>query len=241
MRSFTAIILDDERPARLLLESLIKEHCREVEVIALCASVKEAELVLKRTPTDIAFIDIEMAEETGLEMLQRMEVNEDSFYPIFVTSHAEYAIAAIKENAFDYLLKPVNPVELKRTIKRLTAQSMTAVDNRSNPAYSTKLELKDRKQSTFIDIDRITFLKAEGSYTRIHTKTEDYLVSKNLKQYADQLNAMKFVRVSHDLIINLREVDRFVHEGNFVYLKDNSCLHVSKRRKEAFLKLMREV
>lgn len=240
MKKYSSIIVDDEAHARATLRIDLEEHCPEIEVLAQASSAEEARKLIEAKDPDILFLDILMPGGTGLELLAQYP--DRKFYPVIVSSHSEYAIQAIREAAFDFLLKPVDPDELKACMNRFIKLSATPVSEEpvAEPLRS-RLEFREMKETRYVDLTDILYFRAHGSYTEIVTTSEQFTVSKNLKRFEELLPEDKFFRINHNLIVNLLEVDRFIHEGHYALLKNGDHLVVSIRKKDQFLQRMRMI
>lgn len=117
-----AIIIDDEKRARLNLTLLVEEYCKNVEVVAECENLPEGVKAIRKHQPDLVLLDIEMPGHSGLELLDFFDENDVKFKIIFTTAYHEYALQAFKFSAIDYLLKPINPEELSNAISRVEKQ-----------------------------------------------------------------------------------------------------------------------
>ena len=202
-----ALIVDDERLARKELRSLLAAH-PAVEVVGEADSVAAALAVLEGERPDLVFLDIQLAGETGFDLLER--AGSIDFRTVFVTAFDAYAIRAFEVNALDYLLKPVNPARLKRAIDKLlpggpppaaASPRPLAIDDR------VYLELGDR--SVFLKIDRVTHIVAAGDYTEVFAaEGQKYMVEKPLREWEARLPEKFFARVHRNCIVNLEYVER---------------------------------
>ncbi|MBK9320397.1 MAG: response regulator transcription factor [Bacteroidetes bacterium] len=238
-----AIIVDDEKSGRETLQRLLEENCKSVQVIGQADSVDTAETLIGKLQPDLIFLDVEMPRGSGFELLKRFE--RPSFKTIFVTAHQHYAIKAIRFSAADYLLKPVDVDELIAAVEHVEsktndnseqyAQIVRSIDERK----TDKLAVPVKDGLSFIPVEEIIRLQADGSYTHIFTAKDKYTASRNIKEYEELLQDQQFFRAHHSHIINLRFVRHFSRtEGYFVTMSDGSVVEVSRRKKELFLQLM---
>jgi two-component system, LytTR family, response regulator len=239
-----ALIIDDEKRGREMFENLVKTHCPSIEVVASVGSFAEARQALNAYSPDLVFLDIELSEGTGFDLLDSVDID---FHVIFTTAYETYAIKAIKFSAIDYLLKPVDPKELVKAVEK--TESVLIQQNfkkqYENLHYNTEHQEKKLKRLAiplqdgllFVEIQDILRCVAEGAYTYFHLKNgAKHLVSKNLKEYEELLGDSDFCRVHHSHLINLNEVKKYVKgEGGYVIMTDDVVVDVSKRKKETLL------
>ncbi|MCX7861781.1 MAG: LytTR family DNA-binding domain-containing protein [Bacteroidales bacterium] len=240
-----AIIADDEKDANDLLESALKLCCPNVQIVAKCYSVGELEQKIQQSDFDFLLLDIQMPGGDVFEMLNRL--SPVNFEIIFITAHNQYALQAIKRNAADYLLKPLDIDELKNAVSKV--QSRIAVNNAQKYDVA-KLVNKITSQQRKIEIvnnDRIFYLKlsdiirfeADGNYVRIITISgENYFVAKKLKEYHLMLENYDFFRVHHSYLININYVKSVFTKDLMIVMVDNKVIPLSRKRKEEFLQLM---
>ncbi len=188
-----AVLVDDESPARSELRYLLGAH-DDVRVVAEAASVAEADELLRRGDYDVVFLDVELPGATGLELapLARSAV-------VFVTAHERYAVDAFAVEAFDYLLKPVEPDRLARVLERLRARSP------DGPGQVEKIAVVAPGGSELLDFDRIYYIQAEGDYSRVHTYDRAYLATTPLGELAEKLGP-GFARIHRSYVVNLARV-----------------------------------
>jgi len=236
-KPLNVLILDDELHACELLEIYLQKHCPAVNEITKALSVSEArKYLLKKRNINVLFIDIEMPDENGLEFVQSIDLSD--IYPVFVTSHAQYSIAALKANAFDYLLKPVRTEELKETIERICSNRNSNIKNENPHQPIQRFEIRNQKQISYIDHQDIIMITAQGSYSEVHTLEGKHLISQNLRQIESTLNNRDFFRCHNSYLVNIRHVKQLIHEGNYVMLTKELKSIVSKSKREEFMHMM---
>lgn len=202
-----ALIVDDERLARKELRTLLASH-PEVSVVGEADSVAAALAVLEGARPDLVFLDIQLAGETGFDLLEK--VGAADFKTVFVTAFDAYAIRAFEVNALDYLLKPVNPARLKKAIDKLL------LNEPAPPAASLRpLDIDDRLylelggRSVFLKVGRVTHVTAAGDYTEVFTaEGQKHLVEKPLREWEARLPEKFFARIHRNCIVNLEYVER---------------------------------
>ena len=228
-----AIVIDDEKPSREVLCNYLNEFCPDVKVVASASSVKTGFRSIEKHYPDLVFLDIEMADGKGFDLLGMFE--KISFKVVFVTAYSEYAIKAFRFNAIDYLLKPVKIDELQASVIRvmesknnnvsypghLEALIRTIKDSDSNPQTITISHLKGFE---VLRTNDIIMCKADSYCTIFHlTNNRKIIGSKNLKHYEDLITDHNFLRVHHSYLINLRHVFSYTNQGEIVLSENNKA------------------
>lgn len=235
-KQLTALIIDDERLARKDLISLLSEH-PNIKVVGEADDVSSAIQAIEQLNPDIIFLDIQMPGESGFDLLNKIKVEAKV---IFVTAFDEYAIRAFEVNALDYLLKPVNPDRLVRTIERLEQEEETEPIEQRNLNYDDRLFLMVDNQMKFLKIKSILSISAAGDYSEIITTDKQKgLALKSMKEWEIRLPEQYFCRIHRSTIINMEYIDRLEEWFNYsfrVYLKGIEKPYVMSRRYMAKLK-----
>ncbi|SFB56495.1 LytR/AlgR family response regulator transcription factor [Algoriphagus aquimarinus] len=230
------VIIDDEPKAIISLEWELKQLGELVEVVGKFGEAEQALQELETLRPDCIFLDIEMPDLDGFKFLGHFP--NRSFEVIFVTAHAEHAIQAIRESAFDYLLKPVDQADLESLLKRIH----TKLNNKSINSASNNTALEKEKivinmddQLLVLDPDEVIYCESEGSYSYIHTLNGGkVLVSKRLKLLDNLFSKYKFYRIHHSFLINLGMVKAYEKSTGKVKLIDGISLPVSRLKKAGF-------
>ena len=241
-----SIIIDDEPHAAQVLQILLEKHCADVKVEAVCHAAKEAEKLVRAINPQLVFLDIEMPHMNGFELLEKLApVN---FQIIFTTSYNQYAIKAIKFSAIDYLLKPVDPQELKAAVKKsagllststLPSQLDILLHKFRQPAtLSNRIALPTMEGLQMVPVDNILYCTANSNYTLLVLKDKQKMtVSRTLKEIEEMLEDHTFLRVHHSCLVNLHEIQKYIRgEGGTVLMSDGAELAVSRSRKDILLK-----
>lgn len=241
-----AIIVEDEHQSRELLELMLGKY-NEVSVVDSCSTpVKAIESIKKHQP-DLVFMDIEMPRMNGFELLQKL--GDISFNIVFTTAYNKYAVNAIKANALDYLLKPIDDEELAKAVKksqsdieqkniRQKMDDLFKTMGQKHPLDET-LTLTSLDGTRFIKTKEIIRLEASGRYTKFYLTTKEVVVaSRTLGDFEKKLNTGDFFRIHESHIVNLYFIDRFYKGNNYVLLTDKTELPLARRRKEEFLKII---
>jgi two-component system response regulator LytT len=193
-----ALIVDDEAPARSELRYLLAEH-PEVEVVGEAASAAEAVQLARELRYDVIFLDVELPGASGLEAAPNVRDRHDPPAVVFVTAHAEYAVEAFAVEAFDYLLKPVDPERLARVVERLRERT------REDVAPVEKVAVVAGGGTELLDHDQIHYVQAEGDYSRVHTYDRAYLSTASLGELEERLGS-RFARIHRSYLVNLAKV-----------------------------------
>lgn len=200
-----ALIVDDEESARRLMAKLLEETLYFSD-IKQAHSVDAALMELNNFTPDLIFLDIKMPGKYGIEFVNELHFENGKPGVVFVTAYDQYAIKAIKIQAFDYLLKPVNRKELKECVEKYALkheESITkSVLKPEPPKKISRIKVNTRTGTVFINPSTILYCKAEGNYTTICTGEKEYLCSLNLGKLQDQLSSNAFIRIGRSLIIN---------------------------------------
>lgn len=224
-----AVIVDDEPKAIKSLTVLIENYCSQIQIAGSATSAFEAVSIILREKPDVIFLDINMPGHDGFDVVE--QVHQTGAKIIFTTAHKDYAIAAIKKGAFDYLLKPVDADELQACIARIAPPKS---------GTSQTIQINVKEGVLFIQTAQIVMLKANGSYTDIYLDSNKKITtSKVLKEY-ELLLSEKFFRSHNSYIINLCKVEKLLNEdGYFVLFSDGSRAEVSKKNKDELLQKMK--
>jgi DNA-binding LytR/AlgR family response regulator len=190
------VIVDDEAPARSELRHLLGAHAG-VEVVGEAASAAEAAAVA--SGCDAVFLDIELAGASGLDAARLLSGDAAPPAIVFVTAHAEYAVDAFALEAFDYLLKPVDPERLARVVARLA-------ERRPTPREATKIPVVAGGRTELIDQEQVRYVQAEGDYSRIYTYDRSYLSTASLRELEAALPADRFLRIHRSYLVNIARV-----------------------------------
>jgi two-component system LytT family response regulator len=210
-QKLSALIVDDEENARILLNSLLEETFLFNE-IRLVQSVDDAYYELNRFDPDIVFLDIKMPGKDGFSFIQDLPKKHKLNKIVFVTAYDQYAIKAIKNQAFDYLLKPVNRKELKQCVLRYIEKKNeeTTIKKSLKTVESvdrlTRIRVNTRTGTLFINPADILFCKAEGNYTTVCTGKKQHLCSMNLGKVTELLPKNGFIRMGRSYIVNFEYI-----------------------------------
>ncbi|MFT4777577.1 MAG: two-component system LytT family response regulator [Flavobacteriales bacterium] len=224
------VIVDDDPTARELLYKQISNHFPHINVVGEAANGADAYKLIDKLNPDLVFLDMHMPGGSGIELIDRFKKPE--FYTVFYSTFSDYALDAIKRDAFDYLLKPLDPADLSLCLNKLT-EKMTSDSERNSLEYNQKVEVYIKGEFHFIPQKEILFVKASGSYSVIHLANGDKLVlSKNLKAVEQLLDQDNFVRAHNSFVINVRKIQTCNFQKHFCTLIDGTIIKTAVRRKE---------
>ncbi|MEY3236152.1 MAG: hypothetical protein RI883_253 [Bacteroidota bacterium] len=241
-----AVIIDDENRTRDLIAKMINSFGLDILAIPAGENVQSGIQAIEELKPDIVFLDIQMPDGTGFDVLK--SVKEKNFEVIFITAHEEFAIKAIKFSALDYLLKPIDPEELKAAVEKAIKavddkkdeSQFEALQNNILPNQKKRLVLKTQESVYVVELHEIIRCEADRNYTSFFLSSgKKILVSKTLKEYETLLSAHNFLRVQQSHLVNLDFVDRYDKgNGGSVVMKDGSEVPLSPAKREVFFKII---
>lgn len=241
-----ALIIDDENRTRDLIAKMINSFGLNIEAIPAAESVESGIKAIEEHHPDIVFLDIKLPDGTGFDLLKA--IPNKNFEVIFITAHEEFAIKAIKFSALDYILKPVDPEELKAAVLRAIdtlgskkeESQFEALQLNIQPNQKRRLVLKTQESVHIVELDHIIRCEADRNYTSFYlTEGKKILVSKTLKDYETLLSSHNFLRVQQSHLINLDFVSRYDKgNGGSVVMKDGSEVPLSPAKRDIFFKIL---
>ena len=239
-----AIIIDDEKRARISLALLLQEFCPDVEVVAECENLPEGVKAIRKHNPDLVLLDIEMPGHSGLELFDFFDEKDINFAVVFTTAYNEYAIQAFKLSAIDYLLKPIIPEELVSAILRLEHQKgiqfKALASNIKNESFD-KIAVPFRNSLILLKIADILYIKGEGAYSEVYMKDQTkHLVSRNLKNFEEiLLQDNRFVRTHKSYLVNFNEVTSYTKSnGGSLNLTNGISIPVSSDKSNLIIELV---
>ena len=215
-----ALIVDDERLARLELRRLLAEH-PELEIVGEARSGEEALAMIPQLAPDLVFLDIQMPGMTGFDLLERLE---DLPQVIFTTAYDQYAIQAFEVNALDYLLKPIVPERLAAALGRVRPRERSRLE---------QVFVRDGDRCWIVRLTEIFLMESEGNYTRLYFGSERPLIRRSLNALEEQLDPAIFFRAGRKEILNLKWIDKVdlsVSGGFVVTLRGGRTVEMSRRQ-----------
>jgi len=246
------ILIDDESRARNVLKTLLIEECNGVSVILEASNLKEGVSIINKESPDIVFLDVEMPQQSGLEIMDYFKDETIEFQIIFTTAYSQYAIEAFKISAIDYLLKPIDVEELQNAIlkakENLKEQNIANKLKKLEKAFQhlsiNKIALEVPKGIIFTSHDEIIFFEADGVYTKVHLKDgKSELICKTLKHFSEQLIDNPFFYKPHrSYLINLKFMNKVTkQDGYHIVMNNKTTIPIARDRKDDFLKMVTNV
>lgn len=240
MNKIRAIIIDDEAASLRSLNIEINKYCPDVEIVKLFRKPKEALSYLNSHVIDLVFLDIEMPQMNGFQLLD--SVNDINFEIIFITSYNEFAVKAFEFNAVDYLLKPILKERLIESIHRIKQNRTLGISDNDLRALVNNIDRMHPDSNIenlavptingfeFISISEIKYLEAEGNYTWVRLiDTQEYLISKSLKDVNRMIHSDKFIRIHKSYVVNIHHIKKYLKgRGGIIEFKDGKQIPVSR-------------
>jgi two-component system, LytTR family, response regulator len=257
MSTLRAIIVDDERMGIESLCLVIEKFVPGIRIVSQTTKASEAIDLIQNYKPEIVFLDINMPDMNGFEILDRLQWRE--FNLIFTTAHREYGLRALKNNAVDYLLKPVDHEDLSKALFRIRKRlddeveraerfNITRLLEMLNSSAKDRLLINLKAEVETLKVEEIILLESVSNYTRIYLEdAREILTSKTLKEFDQQLcdegnpaspTNKRFMRIHNSFIINLAKVCRYLKTSESVVMKGDKKVPVSKSKKEAFYRWM---
>ncbi|WP_298118544.1 LytTR family DNA-binding domain-containing protein [Flavobacterium sp.] len=243
-----AIVIDDIETIRKKNSALIKSSCPNIYIIGQADSVESGIKIIKQLSPDVVFLDVEMPDGTGFDLLQKLK--PFNFKVIFITGFEDFAIKAFRFSAIDYLLKPLDSNELIEAVKKAEdSMSKEVFDMKLNNLFANlerpknlqKLILKTAEKIYSVNIQDIVNCESEKNYTTFNfINAPKLVVSTNLKEYESLLTPFNFFRTHQSHLINMAYFDHFIKTdgGNTIVMKNKATIPLSVRKKEEFLTLL---
>lgn len=240
-----AVVIDDIESIRKENSNLIQSVCPEISIVGEANSVASGLSLVKQLTPDLVFLDVEMPDGTGFDLLQQL--HPIPFKVIFITGFEDFAIRAFRFAAIDYLLKPLAADQLKDAVKKAQDSLSKEVfdmklqhlfSNLERPKELQKLVLKTTDRIYSVNIQDIIHCESDKNYTTFHfVNAPKLVVSTNLKEYESLLGPHNFFRTHKSHLINMAYLDHFIKSGggNTVVMKNKTIIPLSVRKKEEFL------
>lgn len=236
-----AIIIDDERLARVELKRLLSAHS-EIQVVDEAGNVDEGIAKIDQHQPDLIFLDIQMPGKTGFDLLSELEKSPKV---IFTTAYDEFALKAFEVNALDYLLKPIDPKRLDSAINKLLKdEEETIKKKQANQDFlkdSDQVFVKDGDKCWFVELANIRLFESEGNYVRLYFDENKPLIFRSLNELEERLDPKIYFRANRKHIINLKwiqSMDSWFNGGLMVKLRGGVEVEISRRQSQKFKDMM---
>ena len=246
-----ALIVDDQAMAREHLRRLLKDE-PDIEVVGICASGKEAVEAVRKQSPDVVFLDVQMPEMNGFDVLAQLKDEKKLPAVIFVTALNEFAVKAFEVHALDYLVKPADPARLKDAIERaktqlserqtgqITEQLAHLMEDLKNPRGAERITVKSEGRVLLIKTEDVSWIEAADNYVKLHVGAESHLVRETMSAIEERLSPEKFLRISRSTIVNverIKELQPFFHGEYVVILRDGTRLTLTRNYRDKLPKL----
>jgi two-component system LytT family response regulator len=250
MNKIKAIIIDDSDEARQLLRMMISFQSDEIEITGEASNAEKGIELIKNLKPDVVFLDIEMPDKSGLQLVKELPGDSYQYEVIFTTAYNNYALNAFRLSAIDYLLKPINEDHLRESIIKLkkmlrseeSSSRRSALILNLTPDTEKKLCLPVFNGHEYINLEELEYIEASGSYSIIHLTTgKSKTISKNLKYFSEVLDGNpNFVRVHRSFLINLKHMTKFSKNGRGVILMSSGIeIDLARERREIFFEAIK--
>lgn len=246
MKMIKALLVDDEASSRNVLKQLIFNFCPEITICGEASSVETAFDLIQSQKPQLVFLDIQMPNGNGFSLLRKFDKIE--FDVVFVTGFDQFAIEAIKFNALDYLLKPVEVNELKKAVRKSlqriqekqssTSLVINLLSNLNQDAEEKKIPLHTSNQVRFVSLGEILYFEANGNYSEIETMSKErFISSKNLKEFDEMLEGLnQFIRINRSVILNTKKIKAYNKSEPFIItLINGKEFEISRRKRNEVL------
>jgi two-component system LytT family response regulator len=238
---FKAAIVDNEEDSRALIALLLRDNFPEIQIVCNTGAFEEACNSITLEEPEILFLDVELPQGTGFQLLDKLPFRPASV--IFITAHDKYAIEAIKSHAIDFMLKPLSTMEFKISVQKVRArleeeQRELLYKRRAAYAQTSKIAVPNLNGLDFLEIDDILYMEADSNYTRIYLPERREVVCRSLSMFESELIPFGFLRIHHKYLIHLKKIKRYCKGkgGGCITLQNNILLPVSARRKSELFK-----
>lgn len=251
MNNYKTVIIEDEKRAQMLLENILKQHVPNVQIMAIESDLPSGVKAIIKHKPDFVFLDIEMPNFSGLEILDFFEESQVDFALIITTAYNHYALEALKISAIDYLLKPLNKEDVQEAVTRFEKRNL--FDSR-NSFSSLKSIIKDKKidkiaipvgsELHFIKPEQIVYIKADNSYSEVYLENgKKIIVSRSIKNFEEGLKEdFSFFRIHRTYLINVNFVEKYDKaNGGWITLSNQLELPVSSEKASEFLMLINKI
>lgn len=237
MNKVKALIIDDELHARRALRGMIEDNLNEIELVGEAKNLPEGVKLIRKLQPQIVFLDVEMPEYSGLEIMDFFAQDEINFQIIFVTAYSDYAINAFELSALDYLIKPLQLEQLKKAVAKVpqaSGKSVETLKQNLDDNSPKRLVLWVNGYQELFNLEDIIYIKADGSYCDVILKDRKICVSKRLSDFERLQEFGPFLRIHRSHMINLLYVHKISKaEIGTLFMIDGAELSISKEKRSA--------
>ncbi|MDX2173212.1 MAG: LytTR family DNA-binding domain-containing protein [Bacteroidota bacterium] len=246
------LVIDNELSIRESLVSAIRVFCPQIEDIEEADGVESGKEKILSYQPDLVFLDVELGNGTGMDLLSQLQ--KITFNVIFITAHNKYAIDAFKFSAIDFLLKPIDPEELIRSVNRaekknnndnlLKQLTILKSEYTNTSLLDKKIVLSEQDSIHIIKSSDIIYCSSEGNYTTFYTNSREakIVISKNMKVFEEMLSPLGFIRVHNSYLVNINKIEKYDKgDGGFLYVNGGTKIPVSQRKKELLMTLFKRM
>jgi len=243
MKMYNVVIVDDEIDSQITLQSFLSEYCPNTKLITTYSNVRDCVKKLLVSPPDILLLDINLSDGTGFDVLK--EITQLSIKVIFISAHDQYAIDAFKHKVNNYLLKPINPIDLKNAIDDLITtieleRKLNNIELFKENSSVKKLGIPSKDALQVTSLKDIIRCEANGNYTFIYINDKErIIVPKTIKIFEDILSTNGFIRIHQSHLINQKYLDEIRVKKNLILLKNGDELPVSRKYKMTIINLFK--
>lgn len=249
----TALLIDDDANLRNGMKSMLARYAPDIKILGEADSVKTGVKAIQQYNPDVVFLDIQLGDGTGFDILEQIAAGRGSLtsHIVFITAHEQYAVKAFRFSALDFLLKPVDPEELEKVAGKIK-KVLSVNDNyahidllleniRKKVDKFKRIALSTSDGIHLFDVSDIIRCEAQDNYTKFYIKdNKPVLIAKTLKEYEDLLSEQGFERIHQSHLINLAYLKSYIKkDGGYAIMADNSHLPISQRKKERLQELLK--
>lgn len=244
------VVIDDDANARQVLRVMLEEWATEVELLGEAEDVPSGVRLIQKIQPDLVFLDVEMPNYSGLQLLEFFNPEDIDFKIVFCTAFSEYALQAFRMSAVDYLLKPLQWSEVEAAIQKTRAainqdwakeQLLNLRDNLKNEKRVNKIALPVSDGFLFMPLDKLSHVEASGSYADVYdAQGQRMIVSRKIKELEEILQGDKrFLRVHRSFIINLDFIQKYVRQdGGYVLMENGAQVPISREYRDELMDLL---
>ena len=251
----TALLIDDDSNLRNGMKGLLSLYAPDIQILGEADSVKAGISAIEYHQPNVVFLDIQLGDGTGFDILEQIVQKNGSLscHVVFITAHEQYAVKAFRFSALDYLLKPVDPEELRKVIDKIK-KALTGNDNyahidllleniRKKVDKFKRIALSTSDGIHLFEVSDIIRCESQDNYTKFYIKdSKPILIAKTLKEYEDLLSEQGFERIHQSHLINLAYLRSYIKkDGGYAVMADNSHLPISQRKRERLQELLKSM